>query len=84
MTREKLQLYNVYKAQGNERECAMIRRYILDVEDKQMQYILWQKYIRRRSNRSIALKLGYSSETTVRKKLKKFFKRCEKCEKSDL
>ena len=40
---------------------------------EEMRYILTQKYFKGRSNLSIATRLGYRDEGTVRKKLKKFF-----------
>lgn len=42
--------------------------------DKEMNYILRQKYINGKTNLYIAKRLGYSDEGTIRKKVKKFFK----------
>lgn len=42
--------------------------------DKEMNYILRQKYINGKTNLYIAKRLGYSDEGTIRKKVKNFFK----------
>lgn len=45
----------------------------ISAQDKQMRFILRQKYILGRSNLYIAMKLGYQDEGTIRKKIKKIF-----------
>lgn len=50
-----------------------ITRYIFNCPDVQMRYILHLKYIKGKSNLSIAMKLGYTDETVIRRKIKKYF-----------
>lgn len=49
-----------------------IEDYINGIADNDMRYILCQKFMKGKSNLSIAIKLGYADEGTIRKKLKKF------------
>ena len=54
------------------RKKKQIEDYINGIADNDMRYILRQKFMKGKSNLSIAVKLGYTDEGTIRKKLKKF------------
>lgn len=54
-------------------ELLKVESFISNISDNEMRYILTQKYIKGKTNLYIAMKLGYCDESTVRKKIKKYF-----------
>ena len=52
-----------------------IEDYINGINDNLMRFILKNKFFKGKSNLWIAMKLGYSDESSVRKKIERFFKK---------
>lgn len=57
-----------------------IENYIRKIADRNMRYILYQKFIKGKTNLNIAMKLGYTDETVIRRKIKKYFEKAEKAD----